>query len=282
MKSPSELHQDQVAYWRGVGGAHWVEEQARTDIMLAPVAELLFEHAAPKLGEAVLDLGCGCGATAITLAGQVGAAGHVTGLDVSAPMIEVAKTRSAGIANLEFICDDAATHRFVAPVADLIFSRFGVMFFGDPTAAFANIKTALRPGGRIVFACWRKFEENPWMRIPLEAAYAHVPRLPPAGPDDPGPFSFGDPGRVVRIMTGAGLRAPSFTPVNLMIDTGSGQGLDGAVHQAMNIGATSRALQDQPEDKRAAVAAAVRAALAPYAKGDRIRLPGAIWLVEVK
>jgi SAM-dependent methyltransferase len=280
MKSPTELHQDQVAYWNGIGGNRWIDESGRTELMLSRVAALLFQHAKPQLGETVLDVGCGLGPTTIELARLVGPSGRAVGLDVSAPMIERARHRAAGIANVEFVVADVLTHPFAVPFADLIASRFGVMFFGDPVAAFANLRKALKPAGRLVFACWQKFDRNPWMQIPLAAAYRHVPRLPPVGPDEPGPFSFGDPDRLTRILTGAGFAPPRLTPAELAFDVAGGAGIDAAVHQAMTIGVTARALQDQPDAIRGAVADSIRAALTPHLKDGKVELPGAVWIVE--
>lgn len=279
VKTPEELHREQVAYWNGVGGEHWAEEQERTDGMLAPVAEALIEHAHIKRGETVLDVGCGNGATTYALAELVGPEGHVMGIDVSVPMLSFALAHRAELENIEYIYGDAASWAF-EPEADVMVSRFGVMFFGDPIAAFANLKKALKPGGRIVFACWRPPDENPWMQVPLQAAYLHIPRLSATNPEDPGPFAFANPERVKRIFAGAGLPEPRFTPVDLEIDIAAGGGLEAAVQQAMTIGATSRALQDQPEKMREVVAEAIRNALDPYIKGKTVALPGAIWLVD--
>ncbi len=280
MKSTAEFHQDMVAYWNGPGGDRWTGEAARTEMMLSRVADLLYPLAKPKPGETVLDVGCGLGPTTIELARRVAPNGRAIGLDVSEKMTALARQRAAGIANIEFIAADAATYRFEAPFADLLFSRFGVMFFGDPTAAFTNLRTALKPKGRVVFACWRRMSENPWMLKPLLAAYEHVPKMPPAEPNEPGPFAFADHERVSQILTEAGYTAPRFMPADLAFDIAGGQGLDAAVHQAMTIGATSRALQNQPKNLVDAAAGAIRAALAPYQKGQSVALPGAIWLVE--
>ncbi|HEX4112071.1 MAG TPA: methyltransferase domain-containing protein [Stellaceae bacterium] len=281
MKSPEEQHREQLVYWRGDGGDRWIGESERTEMMLAPVAARLMAVALPRPGEAVLDVGCGLGPTTIELARQVGPSGRAVGLDLSAAMIAKARQHGAGAGNLEFIADDAAIHEFPAPFADLLFSRFGVMFFGDPTAAFTNLRKAMRPKGRIVFACWRRLSENPWMLNPLLAAYRHVPRLPPASPDDPGPFSLADADRVTRILTAAGFSPPRFTPFDLAVDIAGGGGLEAAVHQSMTIGATSRALQDQSDAVRAAAAQSIRDALAPYLKDDaKVEMPAAVWIVE--
>ncbi len=187
---------------------------------------------------------------------------------------------SASLKTVEYICADAAVHDFAAPIADWLFSRFGVMFFGDPAAAFANLKRALKPGAKLLFACWRAPSENPWMMVPLQAAYEHVPRLPKPDPEDPGPYSFADTARVTRILIAAGFAAPRFTPVDVALDFAAGQGFDNAVRLALSVGATSRAIQDQPEDVRAKVAASVRKALSPYLKSGTVALAGAIWMVE--
>jgi SAM-dependent methyltransferase len=280
MKNAAEFHQDMVAYWNGAGADRWIGESARTEAMLSRVAELLYVRARLHTGEIVLDIGCGLGPTTVELAHRVAPAGRAIGLDVSKEMVERARRRSAGVANIEFIVGDAASHRFAAPLADLLFSRFGVMFFGDPIAAFANLRQALKPGGRVLFACWRRLSENPWMLTPLLAAYEHVPRLPPAEPDEPGPFSFADPERITAILTAAGFTRPSVAAAELTFDVAGGAGMDAAVRQTMAIGATSRALQDQPPSVRDAVAASIRKALAPHARDAHVELPGAIWLVE--
>jgi SAM-dependent methyltransferase len=280
MTETATLHQDQIEYWNGPGGAKWVAQQARTDRMLRPVLDLLIAEARITRGAAVVDIGCGCGASTLALAELIGPEGRVTALDVSAPMLEVARRRFAGRSNLHCVLGDAQTHRFPAAAADLLFSRFGVMFFGDPAAAFANMRRTLKPRGRIVFACWRPISENPWMQVPLHAAYKHVPRLPKPGPEDPGPFSFADPARVTRILTGAGFEPPRLTPCDLTIDIATGGGLDQAVDQACEIGATSRALQGQPPEAVSAARDAVREVLASHVTPQGVMLDAAIWLVE--
>ena len=278
--SQAGLHAEQVAFWSGPGGEHWVAEQARMEAMLAPVADAVLAHAAARPGEIVLDVGCGYGITAARLARAVGPGGRVIGLDVSAPMLALARTRTADITNVEWIEADAATYAFAPASVDLVFSRFGVMFFGDPTAAFANLRRALRPGGRLAFACWRTAEENPWLQIPAKAVAAHVSLPPRPGPEDPGMLSFGDPARVTRILTGAGFAAPRFTKFDLSIDIGAGNGLEDATRQALSMRPVRQAIEEQPEPVRAAATASVRAALAPYASANTVGLPGAVWLVS--
>ena len=157
------------------------------------------------------------------------------------------------------------------------------MFFGDPDAAFKNIRAWVKPSGRLLFACWRKPADNPWMMVPLDAAYAAgIPRMPKMDPEDPGPFSFASEDRVSRILTNGGFAKPELEPVDLTLDIAGGEGLEEAVRQSLKMGATSRALMGRPQAEHDAVASAVRAALKPYAVGDEVRLGAAIWLVQAK
>ena len=283
MSEPIEtLHENQIAYWNGAGGDHWVKRQELTDQVLAPVAEIVLNRAAVAAGERVIDVGCGCGATTSLLADRVGAAGAILAADVSAPMLARAEQRLADRPTVSFVCADAARHPFTPGWADLLFSRFGVMFFGDPAAAFANMRRGLKPGGRVTFACWRKPAENPWMMVPLNAAYEHVPPLPKPGPEDPGPFSFGDPERVTRILPTAGFENVAIEAVDLALDLASGGGVDAAVSYTLDIGATSRALDGASDEIRAAVTASLRRVFVPYADGGRVLLPAAIWIVSAK
>ncbi|MDE2199317.1 MAG: class I SAM-dependent methyltransferase [Rhodospirillales bacterium] len=278
MTDTAALHAQQMAFWNGAGAARWVERQARMDATIAAVSDAAIGVAGLRQGEKVLDVGCGCGATILALADAVGPGGHVSGIDISAPMLEVARQRTAGRAGIDCLLADAATHPFAPASFDLVFSRFGVMFFPDPVAAFANLRRAIRPGGRLTFASWRAFDENLWMKVPLAVATTLVPPPPPPGPDEPGPLAFADPARVTRILVAAGFEAPVFTRFDLPMRLGDN--LDDASDQAMTIGPASRALLDQPDDVRQAVRTAIRAALAPYAGADGVDLQGAVWLVR--
>jgi SAM-dependent methyltransferase len=271
---------DQIAYWNGAGGRRWTERGDAPEAIFAPIAELLFARARIAPGERVIDVGCGCGATTLAIAAQVGAAGGVVGVDVSAPVIARAHERAGAASAATFVLADASSHDFAPGWANLLFSRFGVMFFADPVLAFANLRKGLAHGGRIVFACWREARRNPWQMIALKAACKHVPRLPEVGPEDPGPFSFADEARVRRILGEAGFDKIALTPVDLALDVAAGQGLEAAVASLQQIGAASRALEGQPEALRAAAVDEIRAALAPHQRGLRVPLGAAIWIVE--
>lgn len=277
--SIDDLHAEQVAYWNGAGGDHWVDRQELTDQVLSPVADVVLARAAAEPGERIIDIGCGCGATTLVLVDAMQPGGALVAADVSEPMLGRARDRIGDRPGVSYVFADAATHDFVPGWADLLFSRFGVMFFGDPVVAFTNMRRGLKPGGRTVFACWRKPAENPWMMLPLQAAYQHVPKLPKQDPDDPGPFSFGDPDRVTRILGAAGFTDIALEPIDLQLDLASGGGLDAAVAYTLDIGATSRAIEGISDGLRASVAGSIRAALTPFVDGNRVRLAAAIWIV---
>ena len=273
------LNADQVAYWNGSAGRRWTDRQELQDVLLAPVSKSLFAHAHVAHGERVIDIGCGCGSTTIELARRVGPKGYVIGVDVSVPMLARARERTLPGMPIEFVEADATAYRFPPARTDLLCSRFGVMFFAEPTLSFANLHTALRPGGRLAFACWRELQENPWMAVPLMEIYKHVPNLPVSGPEDPGPFSFARADRVRRILDQAGFSAIILEPVDLVMDLAIERGLDAALATALEIGPASRALDGQPPEVREAAAQSIRAALAPLQQGKAVPLAAAIWMV---
>ncbi|MEH2626697.1 ubiquinone/menaquinone biosynthesis C-methylase UbiE [Bradyrhizobium sp. AZCC 1719] len=277
-----EQNADQVAYWNGPAGQRWAERQAAQDVLLKPVADLVVDRARLKPGDRVIDIGCGSGATAIAFAQKVAPSGHVLGIDVSGPMLERARQAAPKDLPIDFILADATVYPFELASFDVLASRFGVMFFADPVLSFANMRKALRPTGRMAFACWREPRENPFFMAPLAAAYKHVPKLPQLGPEDPGPFAFASEERVRRILDAAGFTGVEMEACPLLLDAAIGRGLDGAVQGALEIGPVSRALDGQPAEARAAVAASIREALTPFAKGDAVLLPASVWIVTAR
>ena len=270
---------DQIAFWNGVAGKHWTERQSVQDVVLAPVTKELIARADAQAGQRILDIGCGCGATTIELARQVAPSGHVLGIDISVPMLERARQLTSRELPADYVLADATVYPFDPESFDLLVSRFGVMFFADPVLSFRNLRKSLRPNGRLVFACWREPRENGWMMTPLMAVYKHVPKLPQLGPEDPGPFAFADEARVKRILTEAGFTDVAMVACPLTFDVAAGKGIDAAVQGALEIGPASRALEGHPPDVVASGIQSIREALTPFAKGQSVLLPGAIWLV---
>jgi SAM-dependent methyltransferase len=284
MEQPSghELNADQIAYWNGPGGQRWADRDASQETLLRPIAGVLLDRARPKPGERVLDIGCGAGSTTIMFAKAVAPNGFALGLDVSAPMLARAREVAPKGLPLDFALADATVYPFAPASFDLLVSRFGVMFFADPIASFTNLRRALKPSGRLAFVCWREPRENPWMMTPLQAVYKHVPKMPPVGPEDPGPFAFASEERVTRILKGAGFTGMTMEPHNLAMDVAIGRGLDAAVEGALQIGPASRALQGHPAQTFEAAKVSIREALAPFVKGQSVALPGSIWIVTAK
>jgi SAM-dependent methyltransferase len=280
--SGHDQNADQIAYWNGPGGQRWADRQQSQDVVLGPVSDVLIDRARPKAGERILDVGCGAGATTMALAEKVGPNGRVLGLDVSAPMLARARQVAPAGAPVDFVLADATVYAFEPGAFDLLASRFGVMFFADPALSFTNLRKALKPSGRLAFACWRDPRENPFFMAPLQAVYKHVPKLPPLGPEDPGPFSFASEARVQRILTQAGFVGIEMEPVDLALDVATGRGIEAAVQGALEIGPASRALQDHPPDVRAAATNSIREALAAFAKGEAVPLPASIWIVTAR
>lgn len=281
MTDAATVQAQQAAYWNGQGAEMWVVRQAQMDASLAPVSDATLTEAAAAPGETVLDIGCGTGGTVLALADAVGEAGHVVGLDISEPMLGLARSRAEGRGNVTLILGDAAGYSFAPASADLLFSRFGVMFFGDPVAAFANMRAALRPQGRVAFACWQEAAANPWVSIPTRTLAPFVGPQPPHDPGLPGQFAFGDANRVADILTAAGFAVPHFIPFTFPMPLG--RSLDDAVQRTSEFGANGRAFADLSEERKAEARVALREALAPHvnAKG-MVLLPGRVWIVKAK
>lgn len=268
---------DQPTFWRETGGERWVANIETVERQIAELGRILLDRAAPRPGERVLDIGCGGGVTSAELARLVGPSGHVVGLDVADVILDVARRRYANVANLRFEAGDAELVPLPARTFDLITSRFGVMFFEDPVAAFANLATALKTGGRLVFMCWRTPPENPWMTAPAAAVFGVLGPPPPPDPDAPGPFAFGDPDRVRRILSAGGFTGIELEPVDETVDLGS---VERAVELMSELGPAAALLAEAGEADRAKAIDAVTEALRPFATADGLRLPSATWIVS--
>jgi ubiquinone/menaquinone biosynthesis C-methylase UbiE len=273
---------DQIAYWNGAGGQRWARRQPVQDILLQPIADILIDRANIRSGERVLDVGCGSGSTTFAFAKVVGPSGHVTGIDISEPMLARAREVMPVGSPVEFALADATIYPFTPESFDLLASRFGVMFFADPALSFTNLRKGMRRTGRLAFACWREARENPFFMVPLQAVYRHVPKMPQVGPEDPGPFAFASEARVKRILNAAGFSEVAMEPVDLALDIAIGGGLDAAVKSSLEVGPAARALTDHPPEIVAAAAQSIREALAPLAEGQTVPIDAAIWIVTAR
>ena len=268
-------------YWNEVAGPRWVGRAGLQEARNVEVAHLLQQAAAQKPGERVLDVGCGTGATAIPFAAAVAPNGNVTGVDISEPMLAQARQNiaTAGAGNVSLVLADAQVHRFPPDSFDLLISRFGVMFFADPVAAFTNLHAGLRRGGRLCMAVWASMAENVHWQIPFDIAVKHLGPPAPADPREPGPMAFRDPDYLRGILAKAGFADIEIAPQGFKIigDTARSE----AEHATM-FGPAWRLLEEKnaPEAARQAITAETAAAFAPYMTADGLRLPGTILIAK--
>jgi SAM-dependent methyltransferase len=270
----------QIDYWNATAGETWSTMHDQLDRQIEPLGLEAMRRLAPQPGEQILDVGCGCGQTTVALAECVGRAGAVMGVDISRPMLQVARSRPlpSEATQPAFREADAQSADLGESVFDAAFSRFGVMFFSDPAAAFANIRATLKPSGRLGFVCWRPYPENLWMRLPMEAAQPLLAPTAPADPTAPGPFAFADPERVRAILAQAGFTAVTLDPYDTRI---SGGDIDRTVALTLRVGPLGRALQEAAH-RLPEVAEAVKAAITPFDTPRGVLMPAAVWIVQAR
>jgi SAM-dependent methyltransferase len=279
----NDLSMDQISLQRArtqdeVRVDAWAEVRELLELQLAPLGRRALGALAPYPGESVLDIGCGGGETALDLAQAVAPDGTVVGIDMSAGVLAFAQRAAKGCERVRFVQADAQVFPFEPASFDAAFSRFGVMFFADPTAAFVNIRRGLRPNGRLAFVCWRAMEENPLDIVPLRAASAHLPPQPPHDPGAPGPFAFANPDHVRGILERAGFGEIEITAHNEQVGSGD---LDATLAVCSRVGALGKILRENPE-LRAETLPAVRSALAAHDGPDGVRLNAATWVVTAR
>jgi SAM-dependent methyltransferase len=273
------MNEDQIAMWNGTAGEAWVDRQESLDRLFEPFEHLLAQIAAKHSARRVLDVGCGTGATTLAVARRLGAQAACTGVDISEPMIALARTRAQRESlNARFISADAQEHAFAAASFDLIVSRFGVMFFEDPVAAFTNLRRAATADARLALIAWRSAADNPFMTAAERAAAPYLPTMPARRPDEPGQFGFADEKRVRAILGQAGWKGIDIQPLDVACTLPASE-LDAYVTK---LGPLGRVLGDADERTRAQVLAKVRAALAPYVHGAEVRFNAACWLISAE
>ncbi len=269
----------QPALWGGTAGNAWAELQDLLDCIFHPFEALLAARLAP--GQRVLDIGCGTGSTTLAAARQVGPAGHCTGIDISAPLLAVAARRAQeearGLA-LDFVHADAQRHAFAPAAFDALISRFGVMFFDDPVAAFARLHQAARDGAPLHLYAWRAAADNPFMTAAERAAAPLLALPPPAAPGQPGQFAFADAARVRGILEAGGWGDVAIVPA----DVPCAFPAEALTRYITRMGIVGRLMPTLDAAAREAVLAAIRPAFAPYIDGDQVRFTAACWRITAR
>jgi SAM-dependent methyltransferase len=262
--------------WGGEVATRWLAFELDHDRVNRPFGMVALGRARPALGERVIDVGCGCGDTSLALGEAVGPGGHVLGVDVSAPLLARARQRATALPHVQFLEADAQTGS-LTPNRDLIFSRFGVMFFSDPAAAFRNLAGALRPQGRLVFVCWRRFEENPWLHLPFSVVREVLPGAPVPPARGPSPFALADQEHLGNLLKGAGLDSIEIERLDQQMLLG--RDLPSATRFAMHTGPAGRGLSGADQATLWNVHQRIRAALAEHVHPDGVSLAGSAWIV---
>jgi ubiquinone/menaquinone biosynthesis C-methylase UbiE len=268
-----------AAFWNSTMGHAWVSQQAVISDVFTSVTSVSLVAAAAKQGEYVIDIGCGPGDTLLAFARAVGPSGDALGVDVSVPMVEFARHRAAeaGLANVTCALADATTYAFEPGRVDLVYSRFGMMFFDDPIKAFTNIRSAMKMGGRLVFVCFRTMPESPWFCVPIEAARPHVPPQPPVDPLAPGMFSLAREDRLRGVLTEAGFRDIALNATDVPIH---GKDTTQSMAFITQVGPLPALLENASDEQRKRATEAARNALAAQIGANGRGLHVGLWLVS--
>ena len=284
MIDPVGINGEEIEFWNGPQGQNWVKQNLLTDFMYDPFGGRALECAKLKPGEIVLDVGCGCGKTTATIADYVGFGGRVTAVDVSVPMLNVAKDRVTQNGEIvDFVSADAASYRFGPRTYDVLFSQFGLMFFHNLEEAFTNLFGALKPGGRVSFVCWRRPELNPFLMIPFEAVRSFVPEMPVPSADVPSsPFALAREERTHKLLSDAGFENVSLEEFDHATPMGQGSLEECLEFVADFSNPVATALRKSGPGQAPEILDAVRKAVEPYYNGETIELPAAAWIVTAR
>ena len=280
MPQSKQPNMQQSALWNDASGKAWADLQPILDGVLAPFESLLVDAACPGGGGSVLDIGCGAGATTLAMARRLGVSGHCVGLDISGPLVALAasRARAEGIANAEFIAADAQTWKFQEARFDSVVSRFGVMFFDDPGAAFANIRRAAKPGAALAFFAWRSQADNHFMTAAARAAAPFLPPAPATDPEAPGQFAFADSARVARILAGSGWSSICADKADVQCEISE----DDLMTYVTRLGPVGAALRDADRATVGKIMAALPSAFEGFRKAGAVRFNAACWLVTAR
>jgi len=280
MDTTQQANAQQIALWNGSAGRGWVEAQESLDRLFEPFEDLLVAAVAERKAQRVLDIGCGTGSTTLAVARLLARSnGSAVGLDISEPMIALAKRRAELVsAPPRFLCADAQTHAFQPASFDMIISRFGVMFFDDSVRAFANLRRAAKPYAALHTIVWRSATDNPFMTAAERAAASFLPEIPKRTPDEPGQFALADRDRVYSILEKSGWSEIDIRPLDVACTLPEHE-LDAYIAR---LGPLGRVLQQFDESMQKRIIEAVRSAFDPFVHGTEVRFTAACWTVAAR
>jgi SAM-dependent methyltransferase len=276
-------NEPQAEYWEERAQS-WLDSEEQIEIVSGHFGSMTIDRLSPQPGEHVLDVGCGAGPTTIELATRTRPGGGAHGVDIAPSMVAAARRRAAaaGVEGASFAVADAQQGDLGRGVFDAAFSRFGVMFFADPVAAFTHLRGALSTEGRLAFVCWQDIFVNEWMLVPGSAVVSVTGALPPMpGPGEPGPFSLADPGRIEQVLTEAGFRRPEIDPVNHPVVLPESR-VEALVALSARSGPVREALRLADDDLRRRILDAVRSAFGERIEHGELRLGAGAFIVTAR
>ena len=271
----------QKQFWSGAGGDVWVDKQREMDIMLNPLGQKAIKQLILEEHTKILDIGCGCGATTIEIAKMI-PKGHVTGLDISIPMLDRAEKFASemSLSNIDFQVKDVQTEEISSNHYDIAFSRFGVMFFEDPYEAFKNINQAIKENGQLVFVCWQNPSLNPWQSLSLQVIKEYLD-LPSPPPKSPGPFAFEDKDYIEDILKGTDFKDISIADNQEDIVMFSGKSIREACEDYLTINpVVTEMLKNSGNELKEEILEALIAKFSSFHNNDGLLFPSATWIVS--
>ena len=279
-----ETNKKQREFWSGKGGDIWVEKQNAMDVMLEPLGVAALSKLPDDLGDHILDIGCGCGSTTLSIAEQLSENSKITGVDISEPMLDQARKLATerNLLNADFQVMDIQTELKEENIYSAAFSRFGVMFFEAPVPAFKNIYRSLQQEAKFSFVCWQSPQLNPWQSLSIQVIKEFVD-LPSPPKRSPGPFAFAEVNYLESIMSDSGFADISIESHKQEVTMFTGKSLEDASNDYLSINpVVTEMLKEAPESTKKDISSSLQELFKTYSDGDGLHFPSATWLVSAK
>ena len=279
-----ETNKKQRDFWSGKGGDIWVEKQNAMDVMLEPLGNAALAKLPKNLGRHVIDIGCGCGSTTLSIAEQLNESAKITGVDISEPMLDQAKKVASekNLSNVDFQVMDIQTELDIEGKYSAAFSRFGVMFFENPVIAFKNINRSLKEEANFSFVCWQSPKLNPWQSLSIQVIKEFID-LPSPPERSPGPFAFAEADYLKSIMTDSGFKNINLESHEQQVTMFTGKSLEQASNDYLSINpVVTEMLKEAPESIKENISSSLQNLFKEYSNGNGLHFPSATWLVTAR